>query len=177
MVPKLKNQPLYLPKEAESVAKRVARSKEEAVIARIAAKQALVRWYADAYKRAEREFRLLQIESNLKEVSLIPGWQAQKGSRNGYVMLISMNGDQKPVILTLDYEARPSGGLTYRQLHQQVRSALHLEPKVSLRMVAFRPWYRYVTTSCPCPEHRAIPCHDAQCVHLLGTSLLYYCYI
>ena len=177
MVVKLRNQPLYLFPAAEAVLRAVGRSKEEAVIARIVAKQALGHWYADAYERAERQIPLLQIESNLQEVSSIPGWQAQKGLRNGYAMLISLNGNRKPVILVLDYEARASGGLTYRQLYQQVRSSLHLEPKVSLRMVAFRSWYRYVTTSLPCPEHLAIPCHNGQCTHILGTTLLYYCYI
>ena len=140
MVWKLKNQPLYLSIEAETAAKTIARCRGEATAARTAAKQALCRWYANAYKCAERQFRLDQIESNLAEVSSIPGWQTQKGLRNGYVMLTSLNGNRKPVILMLDYEARASGGLTYRQLHQQIRSALHLEGKVSLRMVAFRPW-------------------------------------
>ena len=98
---KLKNRPLYLTIEAEAAARTVARSREEATVARIAAKQALCRWYAEAYKCAERAFRLVQIESNLAEVSSIPGWQTQKGSRNGYVMLTSLNGNRKPVILVL----------------------------------------------------------------------------
>ena len=153
-------------------------SKRQDTFARKIAKRALSCWYARAYKHAELQFPLVQIQSNWEEVSSIPGWQTHTGARrNGYVMLISLNGTRKPVNLVLDYAACSTGALTYRHLYQQVRSALHLELKVSLRMVAFRPWYRYVTKSSPCPERLAIPCGDAQCVHLLGTSLLYYCYI
>ena len=82
------------------------------------------------------------------EVASIPGWSKRKGSRNGYVMLCNVfSGTQKPIVLVLDY-TRGGGGLTYRQLHVQIRAFLKLEPKVSLRMIASRPWYRYLAIDC-----------------------------
>ena len=118
----------------------------------------------------------MQIDSNLKEVAAIPGWQERKGPRNAYVMLMSLFGTPKPTIIVLDYECNPSGGLTYRQLHQQVREALELKPKESLRMISLRPWYRYMVESIPVPEHRGLPANDNQCRNLFGTTLLYYTY-
>ena len=160
--------------------KNRAITREEAQLssARNAAKAALQRWYQKGFYRADAIIPKLQIESNLKEVASIPGWQEQKGSRNGYVMLTTLvGGTLKPIILVLDYEAVPCGGLTYRQLHQQIREALGLEPKVSLRMCPFRPWYRHVKKSFPIPEHCVLPATDDQCTHLLGTTLLYYTYV
>ena len=87
-----------------------------------------------------------------------------------------LNAAPKPVILELDYK-EDSGGLTYRQLHRQVRKSLGLEPKVSLRMCPFMPWHRHIKSSFPIPEAHAIPAHDCQCRHLLGTTLLYYTYV
>ena len=75
---------------------------------------------------------MVQINSNLKVVASIPGWQEKKGIRNGYVMMCSLlDATPRPLILVLDYQIA-GGGLTYRQLHRQVRESLGLEPKVSL---------------------------------------------
>ena len=90
-------------------------------------------------------------------------------------MLTSLlSGTPRPVILKLDYERHPTGGLTYRELHDQIRNYLLLEPKVSLRMCPERPWYRHMWKAVPIPEHRALSASDAQCRNLLGTTLLYY---
>ena len=81
------------------------------------------------------------------------------------------------MILELDYKDHHSGGVTCRELHRQVRTRLGLEPKVSLRMCPFMPWHRHIKSSFPIPEADAIPAHDRQCRHLLGTTLLYYLYV
>ena len=88
-----------------------------------------------------------------------------------------LDATPRPLILVLDYKQKPRGGLTFRQLHRQVRERLGLEPKVSLRMCPFRPWHRHIKSSFPIPEAYAIPASDAQCTHLLGTTLLYYTYV
>ena len=157
--------------------KNRALTREEAQesCARNAAKAALQHWYQKGFYRANAIIPEMQINSNLKEVASIPGWQEQKGSRNGYVMLTTLvGGTLKPIILVLDYE---NGGLTHRQLHQQIRKALGLEPKVSLKMCPLRPWYRHVKKSFPIPEHCVLLATDDQCTHLLGTTLLYYPYV
>ena len=119
MAPKLKNRSLGL-EEAQKCAARSARQEE--AIAKEAANLALQDWYMAGYKRANAIIPKMQIESNLKEVGAIPGWQVQKGQRNGYVMLTTVvDGTPRPTILELDYERKLTGGLTYRQLHQQVR--------------------------------------------------------
>ena len=101
------------------------------------------------YNRANAIIPQMQIDSNLKVVAAIPGWQEQKGRRNGYVMLTTLHhGTLRPTILVLDVGGwKPSGRLSYRQLHQQIREALQLETKHSLRLCSFRPWYRYMTRS------------------------------
>ena len=120
----------------------------------------------------------MQIDSNLKVVAAIPGWQAEKGTKNGYVMLTTLiHGTLRPMILVLDHVPGTPGRLTYRQMHQQIREALGLESKHSLRLCPLRPWYRYMQTSFPIPEHRALPATDAQCMYLLGTTLLYWSYV
>ena len=120
---------------------------------------------------------MVQINSNLKVVASIPGWQETKGTRNGYVMMCNLLDETpRPLILRLDYRTC-GGGLTGRQLHLQVRAALGLEPKVSLRMVPFRPWHRHIKSSFPIPEMDAIRATDCQCKYLLGTAVLYYAYV
>ena len=86
------------------------------------------------------------------------------------------SGRPKPIVITLEYGERHRGGLTYRQLHQQIRQALELEPKVSMRLRCHRPWCRYMLDM-PIPERSALPSHDAQCRHLLGTTLSCYLYV
>ena len=147
-------------------------------IVRSIAKVVLQDWYSTGYSRANALMPRIQIDDNLKKVASIPGWQEEKGLRNGYVMLLSsLSGRRVPVILQLEYGTIACGGITYRQLHHQVRAALQLEPKHSLRMCPFRPWYRHMTGSIPVPEKRALPASDGQCRHLLGTTLWYYCYV
>ena len=87
------------------------------------------------------------------------------------------NATLRPTFLVLDTALRFAGRLTYRQMHQQIREALGLESKHSLRLCPLRPWYRYMQTSFPIPEHRALPATDDQCTHLLGTTLLYWSYV
>ena len=152
--PKLKNIPLGLQE-----------------VAMKAAQAALRVWYTRGFNRANAIIPQMQIDSNLKEVAAIPGWQAQKGVRNGYVMLTTLvHGRLRPTILVLDIEHSPSGRLSYRLLHQQIREALCLESKHSLRLCSFKHWYRYMQASFPIPEHHALPATDAQCTCLLYTS-------
>ena len=142
------------------------------------AKASLKAWYATAYKQANAQIPKMQIDYNLKIVSAMPGWLLSKGQRNGYVMLYSLfSGTLIPVILELDYESHCTGGLTYRQLHLQVREHFKLESHVSLRMCPDRPWYRHMQSRIPFPAHRALGVSDAQCRHLLGATLLYYTYV
>ena len=141
------------------------------------ARSALREWYHSGFCKADSAIRELQIESNLKIVKAIPGWQENKGNDNGYVMLdMWLSGEQRPVVVTLDYNQKACGGLTYRQLHEQIRMALELEPKVSMRLRRYRPWCRYMRKKHPIPESSALPAHDAQCTHLLGTTLWCYTY-
>ena len=150
----------------------------EAHTAKGVAKCLLHSWYTNGFNRANAILPGMQVESNLKLVAAMPEWQKQKGPRNGYVMLTTLvHGTLRPTILVLDVEYTPSGRLSYRQLHQQIREALRLETKHSLRLCSFRPWYRYMTRSFPIPEHRALQATDAQCTHLLGTTLLYWSYV
>ena len=144
--------------------------------AKYAAKLALEKWYKRGFSNADSAIRKLQIESNLKIVQAIPGWQKNKGNDNGYVMLdMWLSGAKRPVVVMLDYKQKACGGLTYRKLHEQIRMALELEPKVSMRLRCYRPWCRYMLDM-PFPESSALPANDAQCTHLLGTTLWCYTY-
>ena len=164
MAPKLKNKPWR-------------REDVEQYAAKEAAKVALKKWYSIGFDIANAKLPRIQVDSNLKVVAQIPGWQANKGSKNGYIMLTTLvNGDITPMIVVLNYAEKASGGLTGRSLHQQVRATLNLEPKVFLRMVPFRPWYHYMQKDLPVPEKRALPANDVQCTRLLGTTVLYYTY-
>ena len=146
MAPKLKNRSFGLKEAREYAAKALA--KDMAIAA-------LECWYRTGYKRANALMPHIQVESNFEEVAAIPGWQEQKGPSNGCVMLTNvLDWTLKPCILQIDYEGRRWGGSTGRQLHKQVRTQQCLKPKQSLRMVPARPWYRYVLTGVPIPEHR-----------------------
>ena len=95
MPPKLKNRSLGLKDAQEYAAKALA--KDMAIAA-------LECWYRTGYKRANALMPHVQVESNFEEVAAIPGWQEQKGPRNGYVMLTTLaDGTPKPCILELDY--------------------------------------------------------------------------
>ena len=140
--------------------------------ARKVAKAALQGWYDIGLRKANIIIPKLQQDCNLYTVSRIPGWQKQKGSMNGYAMITTLFGTPRPIVLKLE-----CGTLTYRQLHHQIRDCLGLEKKVSLRLCPYRPWYRHNTKTSPIPEASALPASDAKCSHLLGTTLLYYCYV
>ena len=167
-----------------SMVRRLANRTLVEAEAHAVARSALAGWYRRGFVAADSAIPKLQIETNLKIVSSIPGWQEAKGVRNGYVMLdMHFSGRLKPIVITLEYEERHRGsgtwmrgGLTYRQLHQQIRQALELEPKVSMRLRCHRPWCRYML-GMPIPEQSALPSHDGQCRHLLGTTLFCYLYI
>ena len=170
MAPKLNNRSLR-PGEAEEMAAIARMRKVEA--AKAAAKLALSRWYLNGFHRANVTIPELQRESNSEEVALIPGWR-ERIKRNGYIMLFSLfSGTLTPVIIALDYTRCANGGLTYRQLHKQVREYLRLEPKQSLRLIPFRPWYLHIHEGDCYPEARALRPSDAQCKHLLETTFIY----
>ena len=165
MAPKIRNRPLRLDEVIANTARVVARD-------------ALQRWYLRGYERADALIPQLQINSNLCQVAILPGWLERKGLSNGYVMLVSLfNGYPRPMIVRLDFGSHPAGRLTGRQLHQQARLFLRLEPKHSLRMIPHRPWYRYIVDCSPVPERRAILANDAQCRYVLGTTLIYWLYV
>ena len=181
-VPKLQNRPFRLEEARAAAAAHAAAAMElEKSSARAASQAALRQWYSQGYANANVLIPNLQRESNLKQVAEIPGWQKQKGASNGYVMIMNfLHGELRPIRISLTYHGSTghhTGGLTYRQLHQQIRQTLELEKKVSLRLCPFRPWYGYIQNSCPVPERLALPATDAQCRHLLGTTLLYFPYV
>ena len=122
--------------------------------AKYAAKLALKEWYKRCFSNADSAICELQIESNLKIV--LDMW---------------LSGAQRPVVVMLDYKQKACGGLTYRQLHFQIRMALELEAKVSMRLRRYRPWCSYMLKKMPIPESSALPANDAQCTRLLGTTL------
>ena len=168
MAPKLKNRSLGLKEAQEYAAKALA--KDIAIAA-------LECWYRIGYKRANARIPSTQVESNLKVVAAIPGWQERKGRKNAYVMLTSLLDETpNPCIIELDYsnDGKPCGGVTCRQLHQQVRKHLRQLPVQSLMMISAKPWYRYGRTGSPFLDDRKIHDSDAQCTHLLGTTLLWW---
>lgn len=187
-MPKLKNAPLSLeeyravetPKAARAAAKVALdlwyNGGEAPKAARAAAKVALGLWYEKGYSVANTMFPGEQQTANLSTIASMPDFCELKGKRNGYVMLCSMFDETpKPIVLVLDYQpwSTPSGGLSYRTLHLQVRASLKLAPNDTLRMIPFRPWYQYCTHRHPL-RCRSIPATDVQCRYLLGTTLMYY---
>ena len=141
---------------ANRTLKRAEAERYRAEAAREVARTALQRWYRRGFANADSAIPMMQIESSLKRVAAIPGWREDMGAQNGYVMLdMLMSGAPRPVIVVLDYESKPCGGLTYRQLHRQIRMALELEPKISMRLRCYRPWCRYMLEM-PIPEHSAL---------------------
>ena len=97
MAPKLKNKPWR--REDAQEAARVA----DKVAAKEAAKVALEKWYSIGFDITNAKLPRIQVDSNLKEVAGIPGWQANKGSENGYIMLTTLvDGDITPVTVVLN---------------------------------------------------------------------------
>ena len=150
-----------------------AKAAEHAVSeARRVAKIALERWFADASVAAIRKLPGEQRNESLKVVASIDGWIKMKGTDDTYVMLQSeFSGNKTPVILRLDHSYGGPGRLTYCQLHQQLRSHLQLEKKVSLRVWKYKPWHAYSIQAAL--QEDALPCNDAQCKQIWGTTLLY----
>ena len=67
--------------------------------------------------------------------------------------------------------------MTVRQLHQQIRNALELENKHSVRICRWLPWiWVFRGDDIPLPEHEALPCNDRVCNGILGTTLADYVY-
>ena len=146
--------------------------------ANVSARIALRNWYASSLYRANQLLPGIQINDNCRLLKKFPDWNATKNHRDGYIMLMSvLNGTRTPVTLCLNYGEAATGGLTYRELHRQLRCHLSLTPKSSLRVCPYRPWYHYETKGIPVPESRALPCEDNQCRHLLGTTLIFYTYV
>jgi len=147
--------------------------------ANASARIALRNWYASSLRRAHELLPGIQINDNLELCKYFPAWKATKNYRDGYIMVVSLlNGTPTPVTLRLNYAEAATGGLTYRELHRQLRCHFSLTPKYSLRVCPYRPWYQWEKTSIPgIPESRALPCADVQCRHLLGTTLLFYPYV
>ena len=136
------------------------------------AKIALERWFPDASVAAIRKLAKEQRNENLKVVARIHGWIKLKGIRDTYIMLQSeFSGNMTPVILRLDHSLGDGGRLTYRQLHQQLRSHFQLEKKVSLRVWKYKPWHAYSIQAAL--QEDALPCNDEQCKPIWGTTLLY----
>ena len=131
-------------------------------------------WFAAASFAAIRKLPEEQRNENLKVVASIDGWIKMKGARDAYVMLQSpFSGNKTPVILRLDHSGGDgdAGRLTYRRLHEQLRNHLQLETRVSLRVWKHKPWHAY---SCEAVlEEDVLPCNDAQCTPIWGTTLLY----
>ena len=142
--------------------------------ARLAAKDALCSWYQAGYQQACRILRQTQIDENLELAKKHLHFKRAKRYKDGYIMPKSMFGDPEPVVIRLNYDEAHTGGLTYRQLHTQLREHLSLLPMHSLRICPHRPWYRWMTQRHCVPEHRALPNNDSQCRDILGTTLVFY---
>ena len=156
-------------------AARIVRTQEYVNVAMLAARIALRTWYARSFDRADEIVRVIQIDENLELLKAFPEWKATKHTRDGYIMLMSIvNGTKTPVTMCLNYSGcgHYTGGLTFRDMHQQLRCHLSLMDKVSLRVCSYRPWYHYESKGIL--SYKALPSSDAQCRHLLGTTLLYY---
>ena len=154
-------------------------AREAAKMARLAAQELLTRCYKKGFQEAEKKCAQKQIEENLEMVASIPGWVEAKGKRNGYVMVCtSIDETPRPIILELDYQLKPSGGLSYEMLFDQIRTALGLVPEASLRMCPWRPWYRYSQEPGQIPQRVALEARSkADATSLLGTILCFYSYV
>ena len=145
---------------------------------RKAAKAALKQWYHRALCDAEEQIAKVQLDENLFLLRRVQDWHKQKNIKDGYFMMVTPhNWEPRPVILKLDYTDAAYnedrwGGLTKRQLHQQIREHLKLKPVDSLRIRKFRPWLMYMVENFPIPESSALFCNDDQCRDLMGTTLL-----
>ena len=95
--------------------------------ANASARIALRNWYASGLYRPNQLLPGIQINENLELSKHFPAWKATKKYKEGYIMLMSLvKGTAEPVTLCLNYAEAPTGGLTYRELHRQLRCHLSL---------------------------------------------------
>ena len=150
----------------------------ERLDAQCKARLMLERIYELAWRSAEKHIPQEQKRDNWRIIADMTGHKNFGKAKDGYIMVVTpLDLEPKPVLLKLDYEVKATGGLTLRSLHQQLRHAMQLEKKVALRIRCLRPWHRHMTEHMPVPEKFALPCNDAQCADLLGTTLLCYKYV
>ena len=130
-------------------------------------------------RNARKAWRRQQVESNFAIVAALPDWQKEKGNKNAYVMVRSVDsGNLRPIILVLDFYYRHpwwrSGGLTYYSLCRQIRETLQIQPHIPLRLWSDRPWYKPYMDFTKISEDRIIDHKsEEQCRHLFGTTLLW----
>ena len=153
--------------------------------ARDTARLLLAGWYVRGAHRADVLSPEIQIEENFRSLATMP--KLIKNVKDGYVMICSkLDETPRPVVLKLDYGIHPTGGLTYRMIYDQVRSALQLLPAASLRLASWRPWFRFSNDTGGVPQRCLLPstawdadlpsrAWDARA--LLGTTLIFYPYI
>ena len=152
------------------------RRRREIADARDTARLLLAGWYAHGAHQADVLSPKIQIEENFHSLSTMP--KLNKNVKDGYVMICSrLDETPRPVVLKLDYDLRPDGGLTYRMMYDQVRSALQLPAKASLRLSSWRPWFRYSNDIGGVPERSLLPSSGKDARALLGTTLFFYSYI
>ena len=70
----------------------------------------------------------------------------------------------------------PRGRLTFRMLYAQIRASLALPRAASVRLCAWRPWYRFSNDVGGIPERALLPASDEDARSLIGTTLCYYPY-
>jgi hypothetical protein len=172
---KVSNAPLTKERASE------LQQRESYATAKEAATDALKKWYSRAYLAAEKQYPDQQRRENLERLKRIENWKELKDPKDAYVMVRSLlDGDFKPVILKLDDSHVRSGFLSYRKLHQQLRTYLNIDEKTSLRVCPDRGWYPYTTNVVgkyfP-PEAKVLPCHNGNSKDIWGTTLVYYKYV
>ena len=134
--------------------------------------------YNRAYWSAERILPVQQkCENELllqkQDATVRPGC-----NQPAYVMIVTVfDLSPRMIKLSLDYANDSAGAITARSLHKQLRKALNVDMKVSVRVCPFRPWFMHMTKSFCVPEHRALAADDRSCSHLLGTTMIVHRYV
>ena len=167
---RLRNRPLT-PTEQQLLALEAKRSALN--LATQVARSILSEWYQSAADRAHRQLPRMQLKENRQLLQASHELRSRMCINHPFIMLKSMLGEAKPVLLYYDHHCF----MTHAQLHTQVRCYLQLTAKDSLRMVPYRPWYNYTTTGMAVPEHRALPRDNNSCRRVLGTTVLYITYV
>jgi hypothetical protein len=172
---RLRNRPLT-PTEQQLLALEAKRSALN--LATQVARSILSEWYQSAADRAHKQLPLMQLNENRQLLQASHEPRSRMCINHPFIMLKSMFGEAKPVLLYYDHPPNHQrGSMTHAQLHTQVRCHLQLTAKDSLRMVPYRPWYNYTTTGMVVPEHRALPRDNTCCKRVLGTTVLYTTYV